>query len=174
MMEPNSLSNQVQPERSKYVKLMVIATTVVVLDQITKAVILNTMALYQVVPVIPGFFNITFIYNPGGAFGFLAQHQTGWVQVMFVTLIVAAAGLVFYFYKNTPAGYRWLASAYALIFGGAIGNLIDRLRFGKVVDFLDFNLVFMRWPAFNVADSAVTIGIVIFAYHLLLDRMPDA
>ena len=83
------------------------------------------------------------------------------------------AALIFLFYRNTPSTHVFLASAYAMIFGGAIGNLIDRFRFGKVVDFLDFYVGPHHWPAFNVADSAITIGIVILGYHLVFKKMPS-
>jgi signal peptidase II len=76
-------------------------------------------------------------------------------------------------YKKTPATHPLLASGFALIFGGAIGNLIDRVRFGKVIDFLDFFIGNLHWPAFNIADSAISVGITIFAVHLVLKKMPD-
>ena len=81
--------------------------------------------------------------------------------------------MVFYFYKSTPVTHRFLSAAFALIFGGAVGNLIDRFRFGSVVDFLDFYIGNYHWPAFNIADSAITGGIFIFIYHLLFKKMPE-
>jgi signal peptidase II len=84
-----------------------------------------------------------------------------------------AVGLIFYFYKKTPTEHSWLTAAFALIFGGAIGNLIDRIRFGMVIDFLDFYVGNLHWPAFNIADSAISIGIGIFLYHLIFKKMPE-
>ena len=84
-----------------------------------------------------------------------------------------AIGLILYFYVHTPKTHLFLSLALALVFGGAVGNLIDRFRFGKVVDFLDVYVYDLHWPAFNVADSAITVGIVIFIYHLVLKKMPD-
>jgi signal peptidase II len=77
-----------------------------------------------------------------------------------------------HFFFKTPPTHPGLSAAFALIFGGAVGNLIDRLRFGKVVDFLDFYVGTLHWPAFNVADSAITVGISVFVLHLLLNRVP--
>jgi len=166
-------TQQTRSARNKYLMLVLIAGAVVILDQITKAVILNQLPLYRSIPVIHGFFNITHIHNPGGAFGFFAE-QSPWVRkIVFLFMSSAAVVLVLYFYHNTPRTHPWLAAGLALIFGGAIGNLIDRFRFGKVVDFLDFYLGSAHWPAFNVADSAITVGVTIFLIHLAFNKMPE-
>mgnify|MGYP001073358475 CR=1 FL=1 len=166
-------TQQTRSARNKYLMLVLIAGAVVILDQITKAVILNQLPLYRSIPVIHGFFNITHIHNPGGAFGFFAE-QSPWVRkIVFLFMSSAAVVLVLYFYHNTPRTHPWLAAGLALIFGGAIGNLIDRFRFGKVVDFLDFYLGSAHWPAFNVADSAITVGVTIFLIHLVFNKMPE-
>lgn len=158
---------------NKYCRLAFIAGLVIVLDQISKIVIVNTVPIYHSVSVIPGCFDITYILNPGGAFGFLAGHSSQLRLLVFVVLSSLAAGLVFYFYIKTPQTHRWLSVGFALIFGGAVGNLIDRIRFGKVVDFLDFYVGNLHWPAFNLADSAITIGMGIFVFHFLLNKMPE-
>ena len=158
---------------NKYARLAVIALVIVVLDQITKAVVLNTMPLYESIVVIPGFFSLTHIHNPGGAFGFLAQQSPTLRLTVFLIASGAAIVLVYYFYITTPATHPYLAMAFALIFSGAIGNLIDRLRFGSVVDFLDFYIGGAHWPAFNVADSAITIGITVFVIHLVFKKLPE-
>ncbi|MEE8432712.1 MAG: signal peptidase II [Candidatus Desulfatibia sp.] len=159
--------------RAKYQKLVVVAATVIVLDQITKAAILNTLPLYRSVAVIPGFFNLAHIQNPGGAFGFLATQSSSVRSMLFVLISSLAVGLIFYFYRNTPKTHSLLATGFALIFGGALGNLIDRVRFGKVVDFLDFYLGSYHWPAFNIADSAITVGVAIFLIHLVFKKLPE-
>lgn len=156
----------------KYIKLTVIAGIVIIVDQVVKMMILKTMPLYHSIPVIPGFFNITHIQNPGGAFGFLADQSSTLRVFVFLVISSFAVCLIFWFYRSTPETHPTLATGLAMIFGGAIGNLIDRVRFGKVVDFLDFYIGTLHWPAFNVADSAITIGIVIFAFHLLFNKMP--
>jgi signal peptidase II len=148
---------------NKYTKLAFIALTIIVLDLITKALILKNVPLYKTISVIPGFFNITHIQNPGGAFGFMANQG----RILFLFVSAIAIGFIFYFYKTTPAKDKWLTTALSLIFGGAIGNLIDRIRFGQVVDFLDFYIQDLHWPSFNVADSAITIGITIFIFQIL-------
>ena len=142
-------------------------------DQITKGIILERLELYQAIPVVPGFFNITHIQNPGGAFGFLAQQSPVVRGLIFLLMSFLAVCLIFWFYRKTPSTHRFLAIGFALIFGGAIGNLIDRLRFGRVVDFLDFYVGAWHWPAFNVADSAISIGIAIFLLHVATGRMPE-
>jgi len=142
-------------------------------DQITKAAVLHAVPLYESIPVIPGFFSITHIHNSGGAFGLLAD-QGPWIRKgVFLVMSSVAVVIILYFYHKTPKTHPWLAAGLALIFGGAIGNLIDRFRFGKVVDFLDFYIGTAHWPAFNVADSAITVGVGIFILHIVLNRMPD-
>ena len=93
--------------------------------------------------------------------------------VVFLFISSLAVGLILYFYIKTPPSQALLATGFALIFGGAIGNLIDRVRFGNVVDFLDIYLGNLHWPAFNIADSAITVGIFIFIFHLLFKKMPE-
>ncbi len=160
-------------KKNKYIRLAVIAGLVIAADQITKLIILKTMPLHQSVPVIPGLFSITHIHNPGGAFGFFADQNPLVRKAVFLVMSSAAAGFVLWFYHNTPKTHTWLAFGLCLIFGGAIGNLIDRFRFGKVVDFLDFYIGTYHWPAFNVADSAISVGVCIFVIHLLFNKMPD-
>ncbi len=156
----------------KYMKLTVIAGVVVALDQITKFIILKTLPLYGSITLIPGFFDLTHIHNTGGAFGFLSGNSSNVQRLAFLLASSAAIGLIFYFYKKTPHTYRFLLSGLALILGGAIGNMIDRIRLGRVVDFLDFYAGNLHWPAFNVADSAVCIGMIIFLFHVLFKEMP--
>jgi len=157
----------------KYGRLLLIAGTIVIADQITKAIVLSKMALYQSIIVIPGFFSLTHIHNPGGAFGFLAQQAPAVRAGVFLVASAVAISLLFLFYRQIPRTHPLLSAGLALIFGGAIGNLIDRLRFGKVIDFLDFYLGTLHWPAFNVADSAITVGVAIFIVHLLFRKLPE-
>jgi signal peptidase II len=150
-----------------------IAGLVVLLDQATKLLVLAKLPLYHSIPVVQGFFNLTHIRNPGGAFGFMATGSQGLRNLLFVGVSIIAMGLIVYFYRSTPRTYPYLAAALAMIFGGAVGNLIDRLRFGEVVDFLDVYLGAHHWPAFNAADSAITVGVTIFILHLVLGKMPE-
>ena len=158
---------------SKIIKLLTISFVLVLLDQATKAVIGHYLQPYHSISVIPGFFNLTHIHNPGGAFGFLAGADPILRKVVFLFASLLAVGLILWYYLKTPVSYPLLATAFAMIFGGAIGNLIDRIRTGKVVDFLDFYVGNRHWPAFNVADSAITIGIGIFILHLLFKKLPE-
>jgi signal peptidase II len=159
--------------KNKTVYLILVAGIVVLADQVTKAVILENLPLYHSLTVIPGLFDITHIHNPGGAFGFLADSGPAVRKLVFFFVSLMALVLIFWFYIKTPLTHRFLATGFAMIFGGAVGNLIDRIRFGKVVDFLDFYVGRYHWPAFNVADSAISIGIGIFLLHLVLKKMPE-
>ena len=158
---------------NKYIRLISVAGPVVLADQITKALIVKYLPLHNSIPVIAGIFDITHILNPGGAFGLMAGMSEVVRTIVFLFISSLAVGLILYFYIKTPRGYAFLATGFALIFGGAIGNLIDRVRFGMVVDFLDFYIGKYHWPAFNIADSAITVGIFIFIYHLLFKKMPE-
>jgi len=159
--------------KNKYAKLAVVAGLVVLADQVTKALILEYLPYQQSITVVAGLFDLTHIHNPGGAFGLMATMSKTVRTVVFLLASSAAVGLIFYFYVKTPPSFAFLAVGLALIFGGAIGNLIDRVRLGVVVDFLDVYLGNYHWPAFNVADSAITVGIFIFGFHLLFKKMPE-
>jgi signal peptidase II len=156
----------------KYTKLFGISGLVVLLDQVTKLLVIKNLPLFHSTTVISGFFNITHILNPGGAFGFLAHQNSHFRNLLFLLASSIAIGFIYFFYKNVSNTQPLLASGLALIFGGAIGNLMDRIRFGKVVDFLDFYIGSHHWPAFNVADSAITVGITVFLFHLLFKKLP--
>lgn len=156
----------------KYLRFSGIVSMVVLADQATKLLVLNKMPLFKSIVVIPGFFNITHVHNPGGAFGFLARNGSPWRHWMFLAAAVVALSMILYFYHQTPKTHPLLGLGLGLIFGGAVGNLIDRLRFGEVIDFLDFYVAHLHWPTFNVADSAVTVGVGIFVLHILFKKMP--
>jgi signal peptidase II len=150
-----------------------IALGIVLLDQATKALIVRTMRLGESIPVVPGLFDIVFVFNPGAAFGFLAGLPAGLRSPFFVLISVAAVILIV-IYRTRYLRHNRLASvALALILGGAIGNLIDRLRYGMVVDFLDVYFRQYHWPAFNVADSAISIGVGLMLLDLLLEWRRD-
>ena len=144
---------------------------VVCIDQASKAWILYHFALHESREVIPGLFNLTHLTNNGAAFGILAGQPALWRQIFF--LAAACAALVFIWMGQRSFGRRSrvYSAALALIAGGAIGNMIDRIRWGFVVDFLDVYLGQWHWPAFNVADSSITVGVTLFiGYNLLFDR----
>jgi len=161
------------PLKAKYTKLAAITALVVITDQVTKALVLHHFPLHHAVVVIDGLFNLIHVQNPGGAFGFLAD-QGVWVQrAVFIVASLAALGLIGYLYHQAPATHALMATGLGLVFAGAIGNLIDRVRFGHVIDFLDVYVGNWHWPAFNVADSAITVGMAIFIYHLAFNKLPE-
>ena len=157
-------------------RLFLIAGGVVLVDQITKWLVILHLPLYRFsgdsVSLIPGLFSLTHIRNTGGAFGLLADLSPLFRGIIFLGLATVAAVLLIYLYLKTPPTYVWLAGALAAILGGALGNLIDRFRFGYVVDFFDFYVGNWHWPFFNFADSAITIGVTIFVIHLVFNKMP--
>ena len=132
-----------------------LAAAVVLADQLTKAIVLGRFALGERLEL-TGFFNMVLVYNKGAAFSFLSD-AAGWQTPALIVFALVAIGIVGTFIVRSP-GRRLLCTGLALILGGALGNLIDRLRFGSVVDFLDFHAQGWHWPAFNVADSAITLG----------------
>lgn len=143
---------------------------VIALDQLTKVWTVKSFALYESVEIIPGFFNLTYLTNKGAAFGFLASVDAAWRHYFF--LILASIALLFLFiaWFRMRKDHRFYGPALALIAGGAIGNLIDRVRLGAVVDFLDFYVAGHHWPAFNVADSAITVGVTLFLLTNILEE----
>lgn len=167
------MSQRIGLIKNKYLKLVIIAGLVIVIDQITKLIVSRNMELFYSIPVIPGFFSITFIHNTGGAFGFMADMSPVFRIILFNFMPLFAIFFIFYFYKKTPETYSMLRTGFSLILGGAIGNMIDRFRFGKVVDFLDFYIGNIHWPAFNAADSAISIGIGIFIFHIIFKKLPQ-
>jgi signal peptidase II len=150
--------------------IVVIAGTIVVLDQITKAAALEHLVPGTAIPLVDGLLSLTLVMNTGLAFGLLSGLPPAWRWIVALLSVVALVVLARVAVR-VLAGGGWPARlAIALIFGGAVGNLIDRARFGAVVDFVDAHYRGYHWPAFNVADSAITIGVVLLALHLMLAR----
>jgi signal peptidase II len=156
--------------QKKNILFLVIALLVILLDQTTKAWIISTMRLHDSFAVIVGFFNITHIRNPGAAFGFLAGAPPLFRHIFFLVVTVAALLLILHYLYVSRIEESSLVAALALILAGAVGNLIDRIRFGEVVDFLDVYIGSYHWPAFNVADSAITIGAAVLMTVLIRRR----
>ena len=135
---------------------------VIVVDQITKLVVRNTFELKQSLPVIKGFFHLTYTLNTGSGFSLLKDQNTAliWVSILILCIIL--------YYYDKISDNKVTAISVALIVGGAIGNLIDRLILGGVIDFFDFII----WPVFNIADSAITIGVFILLIYLFRKWKP--
>ena len=129
---------------------------VLLLDQLTKYLTVQMLDLYQSYEVL-SFFNFTYARNYGAAFSFLGD-AGGWQKYLFSGIAFVVSAYLLYSMKTTSAKQRWMNCAYALVLSGAVGNVLDRLIFGYVVDFLDFDLGFYRWPTFNIADIAIFIG----------------
>jgi signal peptidase II len=150
-----------------------IILAVVCVDQATKVWVMHHFALYESRVVVPDLFNLTYLTNNGAAFSILAGQPALWRQVFFIAAASAALVFIWIAQKSFGSRSRLYSVSLALIAGGAIGNLIDRIRLGFVVDFLDFYFGQYHWPAFNVADSAITVGVTLFiVQNLLLDRQP--
>jgi signal peptidase II len=142
-----------------------IAFIVILLDQLSKITITKLFA-YGEDKLITSFFNLTLAYNRGAAFSFLSD-QGGWQRYFFTAIAFAAVGFIVYLLRK-HAGQRMFCWALALIMGGALGNVIDRLLYGHVIDFLDFHWAGLgHFPAFNIADSAITIGAILFIFDEL-------
>lgn len=156
-----------------WARLITISGSVIFADQLTKYIIKINIALYDNIIVIKNFFNITHILNPGGAFGLFASSSPGVRKFIFLFVSSIVALLILWFYKKSAENFIFLSIGLALIFGGAVGNLIDRFIYGKVVDFLDFYMGTYHWPAFNMADSAITIGMGILIYHIIFKKIPE-
>jgi len=143
------------------------AVVVLALDQITKHLIASRFPLYETLPLINGLFNLVHVRNRGIAFGILNRPGADWGLTLLVyATFGAVALLLFWFYRLKPED-KGMGLPLSLILGGASGNLLDRMRWGEVIDFLDFYLGTYHWPAFNVADSAITVGTLWLAVSLL-------
>ncbi len=153
--------------KHKYWIFLIFCFGVLLLDQWTKYLIVQRLALYQRVGVIQGFFNIVHVRNTGGAFGIFGGERGGIGSILFVVVSLVAIGAIVFFFVKTRENEKILALSLSLILSGALGNLIDRLHYGEVVDFLDFHVATYHWPAFNVADSAICVGIGLMALEVL-------
>jgi len=148
--------------------LLFIGGGIIILDQLTKLLILQYLPLHSSLEIIPGFFNLVHVRNPGGAFSIFAGANSALRQGLFMGLTVFIVIVLLFAYRKLRPEDRWTRTSYALIVGGALGNLVDRLRFGgEVIDFLDCYVGAYHWPAFNVADSAITVGALMLVVSLL-------
>ncbi len=150
-----------------------IAATVVVLDRITKWLVATQITLHDSVNVIPGFFKLTHVENHGAAFGLFDESPTQWkIGALILFSLVAMVVVATLLWKNSHA-MTATGVGLALVLGGAVGNLWDRLFAGHVVDFLDFYIGGYHWPAFNVADTAIVIGALLLLGEILFAKSPN-
>jgi signal peptidase II len=154
----------------RHKRLLVIAGLILLADQVSKMMIVDAMPLFHSIEVIPGFFSLTHVKNPGGAFGFLAASGSNVRIFIFIFVSLAAVFFLLYIYMQTPQKYRALSIGFALVLGGALGNMTDRIRLGEVTDFFDFYVRNLHWPAFNVADAAITVGMSVVLFYFLFRK----
>lgn len=146
---------------------------IIIADQLTKFVIDRTMPLHHSIPVIDHLFSLTYIRNTGAAFGILAGSQEAFRLPVLIIFSLIAIGFIVVMLKRLPSTETGLITALAFILGGAVGNLIDRIAYGEVIDFLDFYWSGYHWPAFNLADSFITVGVLIIACYLIRAKGAD-
>jgi signal peptidase II len=152
--------------------LLLVAATLL-LDRWTKALIQSRFALNESISVIDGLFNITYVRNTGVAFGIFDPIASPAKSVLLSVFTAFAALAVITYSVRSPAKNRLLQIALGLILGGALGNLYDRLAYGYVVDFLEFYIGNYHWPSFNVADAAITTGVILLALEIIRDEAPS-
>ncbi len=143
----------------KYVLVFCVALVIVIADQLTKIWVDTDMRLYQSIPVIDGFFSLTYVRNTGAAFSMFADMSEAYRIPFFSVVAVVAVSAILYFVHSTPSSQKLVLVACGFVLGGALGNLIDRVVYGSVIDFLDVYWGEWHWPAFNVADSFISIGV---------------
>ena len=158
----------------KMLKWLALSFVALVLDQVSKWAIDSSMQLYQSIPLVP-YFNLTYLRNTGAAFSFLSE-AGGWQRWFFAGLAIVISAVIGVWLARLKEHETVLAVALSLVLGGAIGNLIDRLAYGYVIDFLDVYYQTWHWPAFNIADSAITLGVVLMlleSFGLVGSKQPE-
>ncbi len=145
----------------KHKIVFILGGIILFFDQVTKIWIQNTIPLWETKTVIPGLFNLVHVLNKGAAFGFLADLEGNMQTYFFIGVTGLAVVLIMHLLRTVHRRDTYLFTALGLILGGALGNLIDRIRIGMVIDFLDFHIAGHHWPAFNVADMAISTGAIL-------------
>jgi len=154
--------------KRKYWVLLIICFWILFVDQWTKHSVQQRLVLHQKVEVIHGFFNLVHVRNTGGAFGIFGGEKGGIGSLLFVVVSLVAIGSILFLFVRLRKEEKTISLSLSLVLSGAVGNLIDRLRYGEVVDFLDFYIFSFHWPAFNIADSAICLGIGLMVLELLI------
>lgn len=152
---------------------LLLSVAIIVADQLSKLAILAHFQLHETLPLISGLLNLTLAFNDGAAFSFL-QNAGGWQRWLFTVLAFAVSAVLVVWLKRTPRGDWRTALPLSLVVGGAIGNVIDRVRLGHVVDFIDVHYSGWFFPAFNVADSAISVGAVLLLFFGLFGSKTPA
>jgi signal peptidase II len=152
----------------RYSLLVGVAGLVVLLDQITKIWVHQTLRLYETKAIVPGFLDLHYIRNTGAAFGFLSGSQAGFRIPFFIVVSFVAVGIILYLFFKLEESEVMMPLALSLVLGGAIGNLVDRIRQGEVIDFILIHYKSFHWPSFNVADIAITVGVGLLVLWIFL------
>lgn len=155
---------------NKYIILTAVAALVIIIDQISKYAVQHMLAMHDYIEIIPGLFNLTYVQNPGAAFGIFGETAGILRLVILIGISIFALAMLLFMYQKTEGRYTLTHSGIAMIIGGAVGNLIDRIRLSWVMDFLDFYWNGHHWPAFNIADAAITLGTVILMFNILFSK----
>lgn len=149
-------------------KWLSLSALILVTDQVTKTIANSQLVYAEPVPILSSF-NLTLLYNPGAAFSFLSD-ASGWQRWFFIVITLAAVIFLFLWLRKLKPGQTVLAAGLALVLGGALGNLTDRVLFGYVIDFIQLYYKSFYWPAFNVADSAISVGAVLLIWSSLFQQ----
>ena len=157
----------------KYLIVTVISLFVIILDQYTKHLIIQSFALHQALDIIQNFVTIVHARNKGIAFGIFAAQGSGTQTILLIITSCLAIAFIFYLVSSLKREQLFATITLSLILGGAIGNLIDRIRWGEVVDFIDLHWYHYHWPAFNVADSAISLGLVLLIIGMFTKKFPS-
>lgn len=154
--------------KPRYILFSAIAGVGIIIDQITKIAIDRSMQLFDSIPIVENFFHITYVRNKGAAFSFLSN--ASWRLPFFITVSIIAAAVILIAFRKLRDDQKLAHISLAMIFSGAVGNLIDRVRLGEVIDFLDAHWYRHHWPAFNVADSLICVGVFLLAIDMVLEE----
>lgn len=146
---------------------------ILITDQLSKFIVDRTMPLHHSIPIIENCFSLTYIRNTGAAFGIFAGSAAAFRLPLLILFSLLAIGFIIVMLKRLPDRETGLITALAFILGGAVGNLIDRALYGEVIDFLDFYWSDFHWPAFNIADSFITVGVLITIFYLIKTKGQD-
>ena len=158
-------TGQAEKEATGMLKWLWLAAVVLVLDQITKIAVSGSFRMYEKLEITP-FFDLTLAHNPGAAFSFLAG-AGGWQRWFFTIIAIVISSVLVVWLHRLPKSDKWMGICLALVLGGALGNLVDRVMYGYVVDFLSFHWNGSYFPAFNVADSGITVGAFMMAIDVI-------
>ncbi len=158
---------------SRYSLLLGLGGLVVVIDQVTKIWVDNTMRLYESSPIIPGLLDLHYIRNTGAAFGIFSGSHASFRIPFFILVSTVAIGIILYLFYKLEESEVMMPIALSLVLGGAVGNLIDRVRLGEVIDFILFHYKAFQWPAFNVADIGITSGVFLLIIRIFFFEEPQ-